>query len=242
MKKNVEKKKFNSERLERIITVFVFTTLVMSAIYAAVNVFFVTPGMVPNEPHGKVKSDYVLMLLQCVIGISVMFLPGLLKKRWKISVPSFMHMMFALFLFAAIVLGEVRNFYYTIPHWDTVLHSFSGAMLGAIGFSVVDLFNTNENVSVHMSEKFVAIFAFCFALALGAVWEIYEFTGDSILGLNMQKFALEDRTMLVGQAALADTMKDIIVDALSALAMTIVGYFSLKERKRLERIKITRER
>ena len=35
-----------------------------------------------------------------------------------------------------------------------------------------------------------ALFAFCFALAAGTVWEIYEFSGDHLLGLNMQKYRL----------------------------------------------------
>lgn len=48
----------------------------------------------------------------------------------------------------------------------------------------------------------------CFALAMGAVWEIYEFTMDSVFGTNV-KYMLDGNTALIGQAALQDTMKDI---------------------------------
>lgn len=52
------------------------------------------------------------------------------------------------------------------------------------------------------------------------------------MGFNMQKHTLADGTPLVGHAALSDTMKDIIIDALGALAASIIGYVSLKKNKK----------
>ena len=79
-----------------------------------------------------------------------------------------------------------------------------------------------------LSPGFVAFFAFCFALACGAVWEIYEYLMDGLLHMNMQHFAVEDGTPLLGRAALLDTMKDLIVDALGALVIAVIGYFPLR--------------
>jgi len=42
---------------------------------------------------------------------------------------------------------------------------------------------------------------------------------------------LDNGTALIGQAALQDTMKDIIVDAIGALVMSTIGYISLKYKK-----------
>ena len=81
-----------------------------------------------------------------------------------------------------------------------------------------------------LSPLFVALFAFCFALATGAVWEIYEYACDALMGLNMQKYATEQGAQLVGRAALRDTMKDIIFDALAALLVAAAGYFSIRKR------------
>lgn len=39
---------------------------------------------------------------------------------------------FAVLPFRAIYFSEVHNFYCRIPHWDTMLHIFSGAAQGAI--------------------------------------------------------------------------------------------------------------
>lgn len=179
----------------------------------------------------RVKADYVLMFIQCVLGIIAFFIPSIITKRFKIEIPSNMYIVYVVFLYAAIFLGEVGNFFYKVPHWDIILHTFSGAMLGALGFSVVNIFNKDENISVKLSPAFVALFAFEFAITLGVIWEIYEFTFDGLLGVNMQKFALEDGTQLIGRAALADTMEDLIVDAVGAFTMAVIGYISLKYKK-----------
>ena len=105
-------------------------------------------------------------------------------------------------------------------------------MLGALGFILVDLLNKDQKVHVNLSPFFISLFAFCFALAVGALWEIYEFSFDALLGLNMQKHTTETGAALVGTAALADTMKDIIVDALAALAVSIIGGITAKKRKK----------
>ena len=215
---------------QRIVAILVFLTLLFSVGYAIVNIIIAHPGAA-DETHRKVKSDYVLMLLQCLLGIAVMFLPGLIEKRLKIDIPNHMYFAFIIFLYGAIYLGEVRSFYYNIPNWDTILHMFSSAMLGTLGFSIVNLINSSEKVKIRLSPLFVSVFAFMFAVSMGAFWEVYEFTSDGLLGLNMQKFLLEDGIPLVGRAALTDTMKDIIVDMIGAFAACVLGYVSLKYKK-----------
>jgi len=97
-------------------------------------------------------------------------------------------------------------------------------MLGALGFSLISILNNTKEIDLELSPFFISLFAFCFAVAAGAIWEIYEFSVDSLLTLNMQKYMLEDGTPLIGQEALADTMKDLIVDAISALVISTAGY------------------
>lgn len=212
----------------RNLLLFIFVSLVVSAIFTTVRIVM-APTIAPvGDDSIRVKSDYVLMLLQCIVGVLAMLLPSLITKRIQIEIPSHMIVVYAIFLYCAIYLGEVRSFYYRIPYWDTILHTFSGAMLGALGYSLVSLLNNTDKIPLNLSPLFVAIFGFCFALSLGVVWEVYEFVADIILGTNMQKFALESGELLVGQEALADTMKDLIVDGLGALVMSVIGYLSLK--------------
>lgn len=179
----------------------------------------------------RTRADYVLMLLQCLLGVIVIHLPTIFSRRFQFELPASLYLMYIIFLYCAIFLGEVGSFYYRVRHWDVYLHAFSSLMSGIFGFMVVALLNRSEQFSVQLSPFFVALFAFCFAMTIGAVWEIYEYTFDGILGLNMQKFITAEGEVLVGHAALRDTMKDIIVDAVGALVASIAGYLSLKNRR-----------
>lgn len=217
-------------RIQRIVWWIVLLSFIVPIVFLTVRIILAPSGPVEQE-HTRLKSDYVLMLVQCILGLIAMLLPVILSRRFEFRLPSTIYFMFVVFLYAAIFLGEVQSFYYLIPYWDTILHTFSGGMLGALGFSLVSWLNKDEHTTLRLSPLFVAIFAFCFAVALGALWEIYEFTFDGILGLNMQKFRLEDGTLLVGREALSDTMQDLCVDVLGALAVSVFGLISLKFRK-----------
>ncbi|MDD2503168.1 MAG: hypothetical protein PHP79_06495 [Clostridia bacterium] len=217
---------------EKLIVRIVFATLVISAIF--VIVMLISAPMETDSSMGedvRTKSDYMLMLVQCILGIFALFLPGLIEHKVNIIIPSRMMIAYALFLYAAIYLGEFRDFYYVVPHWDNILHCFSGGMLGTLGFSLIVLLNKTDRVPMHLSPIFVALFALCFAVTMGVVWEIYEFTVDGILGLNMQKYALRDGTPIVGREALTDTMHDLIIDIIGAGVISIMGYISLKYKK-----------
>ncbi len=216
-------------KLSRVISAIVFGSLILSVIYIIVRIIMVPGGT--NRDGERLESEYILMLLQCTAGILIMFLPGIISRRFSVRIPSGIYIMFIIFLFCAIYLGEVRSFYYHFRHWDALLHGVSGAMLGALGFSFVTLLNKEERVPVNLSPIFVALFAFCFAVMLGVLWEFYEFSFDSLLNLNMQKYALADGTLLEGRNALANTMKDLVVDAIGALAISVLGYISLKYKK-----------
>lgn len=224
----MQKTKFTIRRdWKKITGILLFISLLLSIGFIIIKMVK-TPSVISEDAYAKVRSDYVLMLLQCILGIIVMFIPSFVEHKLSIDIPNNMEITYFIFLYCAIYLGEVRNFYYLIPYWDVILHAFSGAMLGALGFSLVCYFNDTDFFEINLSPFFIALFAFCFALAAGVVWEIYEFLADSLIGTNMQKFIIADGTVLVGHAALKDTMKDLIVDAISSLIITIIGYCTIK--------------
>jgi len=217
-------------KLQRSAAAILFVSLALSAVYCAVKLI-VTPEFAA-ENGIRSRSDYLLMLLQCLLGLGVMSLPSILAKKWRLMLPTAIHVMYYAFLYCAIFLGEVFSFYYLIPHWDTILHFSSGAMLAALGFILIDFLNSDEHIRVALSPLFVSLFAFCFALAAGGIWEIYEYLADGLLGLNMQKFTLEDGTVLSGRLALTDTMDDLIVDAAAALVVSAAAYISNSMRRK----------
>ena len=215
----------------KIVGLFVLITLIASIVYT-IMMLIISPSSETNSGEiVKLKSDYILMLSQCILGVIVMSVPSIIDKKLSLHLPNYMYILYFIFLYCAIYLGEVRSFYYHFSEWDTVLHALSAAMLGAFGFIIIEAFNKSSNCEIELSPIFVALFAFCFAMSIGAVWEIYEYTMDGILGLNMQKFALENGTQLIGRQALDNTMKDIMTDAISAFIISTVGYISYKNKE-----------
>lgn len=217
---------------KEIIGLILFLSLMFSIVFTVIRYINAPETRPEGDESIKIKSDYQLMLVQCILGIVVMFLPSVIQKKFKLAIPGYMFVLYFIFLYCAIYLGEVRNFYYAVPHWDTMLHTFSGAMLGALGFTIAELLSDSPNQKVQLSPFFIAFFGFCFAIAAGAIWEIYEYTIDSIMKLNMQKYAFEDGTFKIGRAALNDTMKDIIVDVIGALIIAVLGYIIKKREQR----------
>lgn len=219
------------EKRKNVILWIVFLLLLASIGYA-VYMFFQAPGGTAQHEGERVKSDYVLMILQCLFGAVVIFLPKKVEDHFEIRIPNMIEIVYFIFLYCAIFLGEVRNYYFRVPYWDMILHFFSAGMLGAIGFILIDFITGIKKLNLRLSPFFVSFFSFCFAITCGVIWEIYEFLADGILGTNMQKFITANGEVLVGREALGDTMEDIIVNTVGALLVVTIGYFYLRKIKK----------
>ena len=213
-------------RLGRILYFWVNLSFLVPIVYLILRLIF--GGGSSNEAGYHSDSDYLLMLMQCILGLVTIHLPSILERRLRFELPGLLYGFYIVFLYCAIFLGEVRSFYYLFPRWDSILHFFSSLMTGFFGLMVVTILNRDRHVSMNLSPLFVCLFAFCFSVTIGSLWEIYEFIGDGLLGLNMQKFMTAQGELLVGHNALRDTMKDIIVDVLGALLASVIGMISIR--------------
>ena len=151
-----------------------------------------------------------------------MLAPSKLGFRYHILIPVEFELMAILFVFASMFLGELHGYYTRYWWWDVALHTTSGLLLGIFGFLLVYILNEDDRVEFSMRPRFLALFAFMFAVALGAIWEIFEFSMDQFFGMDMQKEMLGD------PSGLTDTMWDIIVDTIGAAIVALIGYFHLK--------------
>jgi len=144
------------------------------------------------------------------------FLPSIIERELKISYPSEGELILILFIFASMYLGEIHAFYVKFWWWDLMLHAISGFIVAGIGFMIVYILNKKKRLG--LNPIFVSLFSFSFAVSIGVIWEIFEFTMDFIFGVNMQK------------SGLADTIWDLIVNSIGALIVSYFGYLYLKGR------------
>jgi len=218
----------HKKRAEKLLFEYVNVTMWASVVIIGYLIWRAPSAYDAARPYMRVKADYMLMFTQSILGVICMNLPRHLEKQFGVKIPSNMLVLFVIFLYCAIFLGEVRSFYYNVKNWDTMLHFFSAGMLGSLGFSIISIMNSSKRVPFQLSPFFISAFAFCFAVTIGVFWEIYEWTFDGVLGLNMQKFMSEQGVQYVGRAALYDTMKDLITDVIGALAVCIYGYYMMR--------------
>ncbi len=196
----------------------------------------------------------------CILTLVLLILPSVVQVTFKISLPTPLEITMLAFVFAAEILGEISAFYIKFAYWDTILHTLNGFLCAAIGFSLVDILNRSERFHMTLSPLFTAITAFCFSMTIGVLWEFFEFSGDMLLNLDMQKDTVIhtiSSTMLDATATntvvhinnitdvsvngntlpgyldigLIDTMEDLIVNFIGATIFSIIGYFYVKKRK-----------
>lgn len=152
-----------------------------------------------------------------VSALLLTILPVVFSERYEIRLPPTFFVAISLFVFGTLFLGEVADFYNRFWWWDILLHGASAIGFGVVGFLFV--FYLFEGDKYAAPPWALGMFAFCFALAMGAVWEIFEFGMDLLFALNMQK------------SGLFDTMTDLIVDAVGALIGAVSGFFWIKGRQ-----------
>ncbi len=147
----------------------------------------------------------------------ITWLPTLLGNHFKVNIPYEFESLAVVFVYMALFMGEVQGYYTRFWWWDAVLHTGSGFLLGILGFLLVYVLNQKKDIELDLQPKFVALFAFMFAMGMGAMWEIFEFGMDQLFGLNMQK------------SGLVDTMWDLIVDGIGAFTISLLGWGYLKQ-------------
>ncbi|MEK7549458.1 MAG: hypothetical protein AAB519_00520 [Patescibacteria group bacterium] len=145
--------------------------------------------------------------------------PFFVEDKLDINIPDSFLATIGLFIYATLILGESSDFYEKFWWWDTILHIGSSAGFGIIGFVILLLLLQGKKLEA--SAGLIGFFSFTFAVAFGALWEIWEFTLDQTLGLNTQK------------SGLPDTMGDLIVDSASAFVVALSGYIYLKYGKKV---------
>lgn len=123
----------------------------------------------------------------CLLTLVLFLVPSILEHRLNIEFPNTLEIIILLFIYAAEILGEINAYYVTFPYWDTVLHTLNGFLCAAIGFSLLDLLNREEQVKFSLSPLYLAVVAFCFSMTVGVVWEFFECTMDHLFALDMQK-------------------------------------------------------
>jgi hypothetical protein len=202
------------------IVLFIFASFIVLTGYEFVR-FIQTKGT-------EKQAEHFLRLVQVGFGLVALLFPSLLRKHTRILLPQRISFIYAVFLYLALLLGSLGGFYDTVAEWDTLQHALSSALFGVLGFSVIANLQEGGVQRLNLTPVLSSLFSFCLATTIGVLWEFYEFFADSFMGQNTQRTMTIEGAPLIGQAALLDTMGDLIVNCSAAAVVAILGYFALK--------------
>ena len=205
---------------ERFLDIFLFFVFISMAISLLMTLRDALVGPVNG------RGSELFLALEIAIGLVIVLFPRFLSVKAKVYLPPILYLFFALFIYGSVYLGTAYHFYSLVPYWDKGLHLLSGALLGGFAFSAFGALVPDE-VTEKISPFFISMYSVAFAVFCGVLWEIYEFTCDSF-GMNLQRY-MSNGHMLIGRAALMDTMGDLIADLLGALLFAIFAYIQLKK-------------
>lgn len=182
------------------------------------------------------RSRVIFSMFEVTVMAALIFVPRILNRIIHVKIPPVMEVLFVLFCFATLILGDVADFYGRFGWWDKLQHGLSGGLLGILGYVIINTFNKFEGDKVKFSPLFVCFWVICFALAIGALWEIIEYITDGIFGLNSQQYlqtrgTFDNTQPLQGHEALSDTMYDLMLDLAGSTVIAVVGYFDLKHQQ-----------
>ncbi|MBQ7896298.1 MAG: hypothetical protein IJ364_07090 [Oscillospiraceae bacterium] len=133
-----------------------------------------------------IRQDYESVFI-CVLTLLLFLIPSLIQRNLDIQFPTTLQIVILLHIFAAQILGELSSYYIHFKHWDTILHTVWGFLCAALGYSLVDILNEDNNFHVKLSPLYLAIASFCFSMTIGVFWEFFEFAADRLLLIDMQK-------------------------------------------------------
>ncbi|MBC2398117.1 hypothetical protein HGG79_10065 [Clostridium tetanomorphum] len=165
-----------------------------------------------------IKNYYFVLI--GLVALILTFLPEILAKILKTKLNELMSFSIVFFMFISLYLGTLKNFYRFI-WWDTMLHLISGLILGLLAIVLMENLNM-ENFSSHLlNPKFIFLYILSFVALCGVIWEIYEFTVDTLFGLDMQGASF---------TGVVDTMEDLIADLVGGIIPAIYGYITFKNK------------
>lgn len=166
-------------------------------------------------------TDQLLLTLTTFV---LVLLPAALEKYFHCSVRLSVYLI-ALFYALGPLLGHCWYFYYTLTGWDKLLHTLAGVMFVFVGAFLYDLLAKDLR---HPPMR--VVFSVLFSIAVAAVWEFFEFGMDVFFGMDMQNDTVISgfTSYLLGDSmAVTGVLRDITTLTVNGICLPVEGYIDI---------------
>lgn len=160
-------------------------------------------------------DNFVNSLISFSVPI-VLSLPKLFKWLTGLKTDFVFELVYIIYVFLAQVLPSAFALYTVTGYYDKAMHLLSGVLSAAFALVLLRSFSL-ENTKT----AFKVIFFICVALAIAALWEFFEFFGDTAFHRNAQRI----------QTGVTDTMLDMLCALFGAGVYSIIYLLISKRAK-----------
>lgn len=163
--------------------------------------------------EARMPLIYIQLPLSALV-LGILPVSSLIAKR---ALPPFLNFLVLVLVVLAMDLGNALNFYMRFPFWDVMLHTYFGFM-GSVLLYVIFLMTDGKKMrtAVLLAAVFLSV------MGGGAMWEIFEYATDTLLGKDAQQVWA---SLDAGKTPVYDTMTDLIVSALGSAVFYLVLLF-----------------
>lgn len=171
------------------------TTIILICCYMASLIYGIV-AKINENPAVVSPAQAQIVINSAIFGFLCAMVPYFLKWILHIKIGFAINLGIQIIGLAGLVIGEAFQLYYKVFFWDSLLHGLTGAGFAFLGYALCMLVIKDSNLK---HKNFIALMvAIMVSLSVALIWEIYEFTCDSIGGLNMQKIMPEDGPLFNG--------------------------------------------
>lgn len=183
---------------------FRLINILISVLFCLATIGMIIYYAVAGDPNKRITIS---------IGIAVMFLlPYLLELIFRFRFGNITVLIYTAFVIFSGFVGATLNVTYMFDWFNKVCHTIYGYLACFIGLFLLIKSKHYEK----LSPLFIVIFCMLTSISTHALWEIWEFGCDNIIGTIAQGEKINGLAPYV-----TDTMTDIIVNLVGAIVFAI---------------------
>lgn len=159
---------------------FVRILLICCFVYSVI--WLANPSGALYRADAKTKAAQAVAAFAATFAWDLFYVLG--AKVWIGKINYKIQTLLCFFLIFACVIGSYLYLYEAISFYDLIMHTFSGVISAICAYEILlALFHGRES---SISKPLTAVWMIMFVISIACVWEIYEFSADSLIGSDMQ--------------------------------------------------------
>lgn len=144
------------------------------------------------------------------------------KKEFPLTI----NVLIAIHIILASSLGSAMGFYSLFGCWDLIMHGYFGFIAAVTLYILIQKWSGDQ-----LSHFGFMVLIFLGTMGGAAIWEMFEFTCDTLLGCDAQRV---QESLSLGVSPVKDTMTDIIMAAVGIM----VFYMGQHVRKHFKKVSL----